>query len=285
MGIQSLLEYVEAECGDACKAVDLLKIGRGILTRRRPTSRSPGHLRLIVDAEGCLDRLYGGYYSDWACGGQWNRMLNFLNTLIRACHSVNLELLVFFNGALESERLDEWFQQQIEEKRKINQVLKHINNKATPPPKVWWIAPVCLRTALRVALRHLGVGVACSMDDHRQEVIAYCREDGFHGLLANDAVFAIFDPPRYFSSTHMKLTYKGALETKEFVLDEVAQKIDLDPKRFCLLGALLGNFQSYLVALADTGLMMIHWVVILIVIAGVWPERAYEGVSRVRKRC
>lgn len=48
----------------------------------------------------------------------------------------------------------------------------------------------------------------CTMDDHHQEVIAYCREYGSHGLLADDAEYAAFDPPRYFSSEHIKLTYK-----------------------------------------------------------------------------
>jgi hypothetical protein len=46
------------------------------------------------------------------------------------------------------------------------------------------------------------------MDDHHQEVIAYCRENGFHGLMADDGEYAVFDPPRYFSSEHLKLTYK-----------------------------------------------------------------------------
>lgn len=47
-----------------------------------------------------------------------------------------------------------------------------------------------------------------SMDDHHQEVIAYCRENNFNGIIANDSVYAIFDPPSYFSSEHLKLTYK-----------------------------------------------------------------------------
>lgn len=80
--------------------------------------------------------------------------------------------------------------------------------KGTPPPKVWWTPPTCLRTALRMALRHLNTTVMCTMDDHHQEVIAYCREYGFHGLLGDDAEYATFDPPRYFSSEHIKLTYK-----------------------------------------------------------------------------
>lgn len=54
------------------------------------------------------------------------------------------------------------------------------------------------------------------MDDHHQEVIAYCRENGFHGLMADDGEYAVFDPPRYFSSEHLKLTYKVRTEAKCF---------------------------------------------------------------------
>lgn len=48
----------------------------------------------------------------------------------------------------------------------------------------------------------------CTMDDHHQEVIAFCRENNYHGLMAEDAEYIIFDPPRYFSSHQLKLTYK-----------------------------------------------------------------------------
>ena len=46
------------------------------------------------------------------------------------------------------------------------------------------------------------------MDDHHQEVIAYCRENNYHGLIADDAEYVVFDAPRYFSSEQLKLTYK-----------------------------------------------------------------------------
>jgi hypothetical protein len=52
------------------------------------------------------------------------------------------------------------------------------------------------------------------MDDHHQEVIAYCRENGFNGLMADDGEYAVFDPPRYFSSEHLKLTYKVRNEVR-----------------------------------------------------------------------
>lgn len=213
MGIQALQKFIEANCPSACVPVDLLKIARTAAVRRvggrgNPRNTAGNRLCLVVDGECCLDRLYGGYFSDWVCGGQWNRMVQFLSVLIQTIQSNNIELAVFFNGSLEQQRLDEWQRQQQVERRKVGQVLKHVGTKATPPPKVWWVAPVGLRTCLRMALRHLNVTVMCTMDDHHQEVIAFCRENGFHGLMAEDAEYAIFDPPRYFSSAQLKLTYK-----------------------------------------------------------------------------
>ncbi|CAN7937173.1 unnamed protein product [Ixodes hexagonus] len=246
MGIQALQKFIEANCPGACVPVDLLKIARTAAVRRvgRGNTRSPASNRLclVVDGECCLDRLYGGYFSDWVCGGQWNRMVQFLSVLIQTIQNNNIELAVFFNGSLEQQRLDDWHRQQQAERRKVGQVLKHVATKATPPPKVWWVAPVGLRTCLRMALRHLNVTVMCTMDDHHQEVIAFCRENNFHGLMAEDAEYAVFDPPRYFSSAQLKLTYKGSLETREFILDEVARSLNVNPNRVCILAALLGNY-------------------------------------------
>lgn len=46
------------------------------------------------------------------------------------------------------------------------------------------------------------------MDDHHQEVLAYCRENNLHGIVGDDAEYIVFDPPRYFSAANLKLTYK-----------------------------------------------------------------------------
>ena len=242
MGINELQEFIETHCSGACLSVDLLKISRSFVPKRRGRYPGNGRFCLIVDAESCLDRLYGGFFSDWVCGGQWNRMLQFLGNLMQACQTANMDLVVFFNGALESQQMDQWYASQVGQKKKVNMVLRHINNKGTPPPKVWWNPPVFLIGALKMALRHLGVGIACSMDDHHQEVIGFCREHGLQGILGQDSVYAIFDPPRYFSSQNLKLTYKGSLETKEYVMDEIAKCLDLNPNRFCLFAALLGVY-------------------------------------------
>lgn len=243
MGIVDLQGFIEEHCKNACKPVDLIKIARGLALSQAGKKRGPNRLCLAVDGESCLDRLYGGFYSDWSCGGQWNRMNQFLGTLIQACGSAHMELVIFFNGGLENQKLQDWFKEQQLTKKNAISVLKHINNKATPPPKVWWIAPVSLRSSLKMTLRQLGVPVACSLEDHHQEVMQYVRENNFHGIVADEADYAVFDPPRYFSSQHLKLTYKGALETTEFVMDEVAKILDLHPKRFCIVAALLGKIR------------------------------------------
>lgn len=241
MGIKTLQDFVEANCSSACVSVDLLKISRGFVPKRRGKYAGPARFCLIVDAESCLDRLYGGFFSDWVCGGQWNRMIAFLSSLVQACYNANMELVVFFNGALENQKLSEWYADQQSQRKKVQLVFRHLNNKGTPPPKVWWTPPVFLRGTLRMALRHLGVTVACSMDDHNQEVIGYCREHGLQGIIAQDPHHIIFDPPRYFSSHNLKLTYKGSLETKEYIMDEIAKCLNLNPNRFCVFAALLGK--------------------------------------------
>ena len=97
--------------------------------------------------------------SDWTCGGQWNRMLQFLASLVQTLHAHNLHLAVFFNGALEPPRMHEWVRNQLAARSNIYQVLRHLHTKGTPPPKVWWVPPSGLRTALRLALRHLKIAV------------------------------------------------------------------------------------------------------------------------------
>ncbi|XP_011330413.1 constitutive coactivator of PPAR-gamma-like protein 1 homolog isoform X2 [Ooceraea biroi] len=248
MGIQDLQTFLDSNCVQGgSMPVDLLKIARLVVQRQRNRMikgqlHNSGKLRLVLDGECCLDRLYGGYFSDWACGGQWNRMLQFLAVLIQATEMSGLELAVFFNGSFESLRRVDWVQQQLQVRAKVNNVLKHIATKGTPPPKIWWTPPPCLRTSLRMALRHLNVTVLCSMDDHHQEVIAYCRESNYNGLIADDAEYAAFDPPRYFSSEQLKLTYKGSLDTKEYMLSELTKTLNIPSDRLCILAALLGNY-------------------------------------------
>ncbi|XP_047739668.1 mucin-17-like, partial [Hyalella azteca] len=207
-----------------------------------PAAAAEECFSLVLDADGCMDRLYGGYYSDWVCGGQWGRMLEFLTTFFSSTRSHDLHVSVHFNGALEPQRMRQWVEAMQERRTNINSVLRHVSVQGSPPPKVWWVPPTGLQTALRLALRYLNVNMMVSMDDHHQEVIGFCRENCYDGVLGADAEYIAFDPPRYFSSQHLKLTYKGTLETVEFLTAEVCRSLNIPRPRLCLLTALLPNF-------------------------------------------
>lgn len=255
MGIQGLLDYIVKHCPSAVVPVELQKLARGSLVgggRQRPP-QSP--LRLLVDAEHCLHRLYGGFYTDWVSGGQWNHMLGFLAALSKACFNGNIELLVCFNGALEKGRLHEWVKRQVNERQTAQQIISHVQNKGTPPPKVWFLPPVCMAHCIRLALLRFRVGVIQSVEDHHLEVIALCKENSFHGLLAYDSDYALCDIPCYFSAHALKLSRNGkSLTTSQYLMHEVARQLDLNPNRFIIFASLLGNH-----ILPDEDLAAFHW--------------------------
>lgn len=160
MAIQGFQEFIEKHCPGAVVPVELQKLARGSFVgggRQRPPQC---RLRLLVDAENCLHRLYGGFYTDWVSGGQWNHMLGYLAALSQACFSSNIELLVCFNGALEKGRLHEWVKQQVNDRQTAQQIISHLQNKGTPPPKVWFLPPVCMAHCIRLALLRFRVGVS-----------------------------------------------------------------------------------------------------------------------------
>ncbi|XP_030064365.1 constitutive coactivator of PPAR-gamma-like protein 1 [Microcaecilia unicolor] len=255
MGVHGFQDYIEKHCPNAVVPVELQKLARGSLVgggRQRPP-QTP--LRLLIDADNCLHRLYGGFYTDWVSGGQWNHMLGFLAALAKACHNGNIELFVFFNGALEKARLHEWVKRQGNERQTAQQIVSHVQNKGTPPPKVWFLPPVCMAHCIRLALIRFHIKVAQSIQDHHQEVIAFCRENSFHGLVAYDSDYALCNIPYYFSAHALKLSRNGkSLTTSQYLMHEVAKQLDLNPNRFPIFAALLGNH-----ILPDEDLAAFHW--------------------------
>lgn len=85
--------------------------------------------------------------------------------------------------------------------------------------------------------------VAQSIEDHHQEVIGFCRENGFHGLVAYDSDYALCNIPYYFSAHALKLSRNGkSLTTSQYLMHEVAKQLDLNPNRFPIFAALLGRW-------------------------------------------
>ncbi|XP_039631304.1 constitutive coactivator of PPAR-gamma-like protein 2 [Polypterus senegalus] len=268
MGVQGFQEYVEKRCPGAAVPVDLLKLARTV-ARQQQQPPPPPHphppplappppppARVLIDADSGLQRLYGGYQTDWACGGQWNAMLGYLAALSQAClYQGGLELVVMFNGTLGKERWPEWARRAQGERQTAQLIVNHIANKGTPPPRAWFLPPACLSHCIRLAMVRFRVRVVQSLEDHHQEVISFYRDYGFQGLIAHDSEYALCNIPAYFSSHALKLSWNGKnLTTNQYLMAEVAKQLGLKPSQFPTFAALLGNH-----ILPDEDLAAFHW--------------------------
>ena len=232
--LNDLQEFVESFCkAEACREVDLREIAG--VTRFQGTC-----LTVVLDVDSCLSRLYSGFYADWIGGGQWERVIQHLTRLIQSCHECGVLVVAFFNGAVDGSRFTEWCQKRADECSNVRNITQHIKNKGTPPPKLWWIPPTFLTTAIRLAFISLGVSVVTSIVDHRFELVNYCREHKVTGIIGNNAEYLIYGQIRYFSAEKLKLKYSGSILTEEYLAEGLAKKIDCHPQRFCVLAALLG---------------------------------------------
>uniref|UniRef100_A0A3Q3WUI0 Uncharacterized protein n=1 Tax=Mola mola TaxID=94237 RepID=A0A3Q3WUI0_MOLML len=150
----------------------------------------------------------------------------------------NIELLVCFNGSLEKGRLHDW-----------------VKKKGTPPPKVWFLAPMCMSRCIRLAL--LRFRVVQRIEDHQLEVITLYRENSLHGLVAYDSENALCNIPHRFSAHALKLSHNSkSLTTNKYLMHEVARQLDLDFITFRLVRYLLvkGNH-----ILRDEDLAAFQW--------------------------
>jgi len=234
MTLNSLQDFVESFCKvEACREVDLREIAGAALFQGTCLS-------VVLDVDSCLSRLYSGFYADWIGGGQWRHVIEYLTRLIQSCRECGLTVVAFFNGAVDGCRFTEWCEKRATECSNVKNITLHIMNKATPPPKLWWIPPTFLITSIRLAFIALGVPVVTSITDHRFELVTYCRENRLTGVIGNSAEYLIFGQIRYFSAEKFKLKYSGSMLTEEYLAEGLARKLDCHPQRFCVLAALLG---------------------------------------------
>ncbi|XP_062396735.1 constitutive coactivator of PPAR-gamma-like protein 2 [Sardina pilchardus] len=271
MGIQGFQEYLEKRCPGAAVPVDLLKLARTAARQpphhhhhhhhhhpHHPSSLPPPPppARILVDADSGLQRLYGGYQTDWVCGGEWNAMLGYLAALSQAClYQGGLELVVIFNGTLGKDRWPEWARRSQGQRQTAQLIVNHVGSKATPPPRAWFLPPACLSHCVRLAMFRFRVRVVQTLEDHHQEVLSLYRDYGFHGLIAQDSEFALCNVPAYFSSHALKLSWNGKnLTTHQYLLSEAARQLGLKTQHLPMFAALLGNH-----ILPDEDLAAFHW--------------------------
>ena len=54
--------------------------------------------------------------------------------------------------------------------------------------------------------------------------MAFCWENGFHGVMSDDGEFIMFNPPKYFSAHDIKLSFQQDLNTTEFKIEKMAKE-------------------------------------------------------------
>uniref|UniRef100_H2Z6S8 Uncharacterized protein n=1 Tax=Ciona savignyi TaxID=51511 RepID=H2Z6S8_CIOSA len=238
MGAHDLQEFIDKFCPNACVNVNI----GDPAWRRKVVGSQFEPIYLVIDADSCLHRLYGGSYTDWVCGGQWNQMYHFVKCFCMAAERANIEMTIYFNGALEKQRIQEWTKKQNTLKENIRKIINHTYKRGTPPPKVWFTPPASVGHCIRTAFIACGVQVCQSFKDHHREIIAYCRGNAFHGILAQSGDFVAFDPPMYFSSHLLKLSrHSYCITTVQYQLSALSKHLSLSPGLFPLLLTLLGN--------------------------------------------
>ncbi|XP_008588165.1 PREDICTED: constitutive coactivator of PPAR-gamma-like protein 2 [Galeopterus variegatus] len=279
MGVQGFQEFLEKRCPGAVVPVDLLKLARTVsrqqqqhLHRQLPPTAAlapgaPRAARGSAPLQPPLPPAALGAYSGAAGPTRHHHPAHHFHhhgqaqpalPLCQACAypgGDGLELVVMFPGGLGKDRLAEWGRRCQAERQTAQLIVGHVGNKGTPPPRAWFLPPACLSHCVRLALIRFRVKVFQSLEDHHLEVVAFFRENGFHGLLAHDSEYALYNIPSYYSSHALKLSWNGKnLTTNQFLMQEVAKQLGLKRMNFPIFAALLGNH-----ILPDEDLAAFHW--------------------------
>ncbi|XP_067118432.1 constitutive coactivator of PPAR-gamma-like protein 1 homolog [Centruroides vittatus] len=235
MSLEELLPYFERrhpECFDLVNLPDeRVKNGKKI--------------RLVMDVQSCLHRLYGGYYNDWVCGGQWNKLVDYINKLFRALNTTNIDLTVVFNGCAESNRINQWKDIQDVHRSKSRQILSHVAAKGTPPPKIWWLPPVCLQTVLRLIIQ-AGVNVWCTLDEHHKELVQFYFQNKCDGIISDDFEFVTLGIKSYYVGSSFKFykentCSKTIINVKKLNLEKMMESLKIHHDHLIILTAILSN--------------------------------------------
>lgn len=78
--------------------------------------------------------------------------------------------------------------------------------------------------------------------DHTMEVIDYFHEYKLDGILGLNPDYIVANTSRYFSSHDLRLSYKGALETKEFLVSKLLSNLSLTADHLPFLAVFLGGY-------------------------------------------
>ena len=109
-----------------------------------------------------------------------------------------------------------------------------------------------------------GIPVLSTHGDYYTEVMSHLHSQDMDGLLSDDPLFVLLNPPRLFAAHDFKLTYKGSLETKEYLLEKWWQDRQFSTEHFALLGSLLGRRLWLTAVRRDSTFVIVLWFIVWI---------------------
>jgi hypothetical protein len=255
IGVNNILDCLELNTPSNKRDIEeLIRHQRSMIN---PSENSPSTQlsHLIIDVDTTLERLYGGFYPDWLAGGEWSHLYSYILSLLKTCQELSLCLIFCFDGTLYRYGQSQWYYEQIQQRKKVNQIFKHLKqNKSGLPRRHLWLSPPAFQLCLRTILRELnssylimyqtwGYG-GCQHQD-QMKIYANKYHQSLIGIVSSDIEFLFSNKTdillRYFSSKHFKLSLKGKLTLVEIKLNQVKEKFSLDNQQFSLLLTLLGK--------------------------------------------
>jgi hypothetical protein len=251
LGVNNILDCLELNTPSNKHDIEEL-----ILHQRQTNPSSIQLFHLLIDVDTSLERLYGGFYPDWLAGGEWSHLYAYLLSLLKTCQELSLCLIFCFDGTLYRYGQSQWYYEQIQQRKKVNQIFKHLKqNKTGLPRRHLWFSPPAFQLCLRSILRELnspyllmyqtwGYG-SC---EHQEQMKSYAQQyhQSLIGIVSSDIEFLFstkIHHQKIFSSKHFKLSLKGKLTLVQIQLNQFKDKFSLDNQQFSLLLTLLGKIK------------------------------------------
>ncbi len=242
------MDFIEYRIQNSTKLVDFNELSR------KDGRKDNNRLRIVIDADTCLDRLYGGFHSNWLCGSDWIKVHTFYRNLVKTCFRNNIEIVLYFNGTNPKDLgINEWEAREKDKCNKIESIFNNLKLDKDSPNKLW-IKPVNLINQIIIEINSDKLNNCqnllhsfSTVKHHQKEILEFCQLNKCEYLLTNDSEILTLiyaqqiENIKLFSARSFKLTFKGNILANQFDLALILRVFGIRPMHFPVLSTLLGN--------------------------------------------
>eukprot|EP00794_Sanderia_malayensis_P006008 gene6008-6706_t len=249
MALDVLQTYIESKLVHCIKRnVDL----RTIKSENVAASSKKIPQIFVVHADSCRKYVYPSS-TDWVCGGQWNEMLSNLEKFVRSFRQSNTELVVFFDGSINSFRVREWKSRQNNQRENVKQLMSKVVSYRALPSRNLAVIPACFNTALRLALKSCNVMVCSSLAQVHRDIANYYLMQNCSAIIAHSSYYLLQGVTNCFLPDQLKLgRYNVRASCVDF--EAVMKELGLNNEALPAFASLIGS-----VLIPEKYLAAFHW--------------------------